>query len=140
MILLYNILSYNNSMKLPLHIIVPGVILLILDSIYISFIRHMFEMQIISVQRVSMQFRMLGAVICYALLIFGLHHFILKPHKSILDAMLFGLVIYGVYESTNYATLKKWQLKFLIVDTLWGGVLLGLTTYLTYKFLPKIMK
>jgi uncharacterized membrane protein len=87
-----------------------------------------------------MTIRILGAIICYILLIFGLYYFILKDHRSILDATLFGIVIYGVYESTNYATLKNWTLKILLIDTLWGGVLMGLTTYLTYKIVPKLTK
>jgi uncharacterized membrane protein len=123
-------------MKLPLHIIVPAIVLLVLDSIYISFIKHPFEMQIISIQKVAMTVRLWGAIMCYALLIVGLHYFILKPHRSILDAMLFGLVIYGVYESTSYATLKKWSPKILIIDTLWGAVLMGATTFITYNILP----
>lgn len=127
-------------MKLIQDIILPGIILLILDSIYISFISNSFQLQIISVQRVTMTIRILGAIICYALLIFGLYYFILKDHRSILDATLFGIVIYGVYESTNYATLKNWTLKILLIDTLWGGVLMGLTTYLTYKLVPKLTK
>lgn len=127
-------------MKLIQDIILPGIILLILDSIYISFISNSFQLQIISVQRVTMTIRILGAIICYALLIFGLYYFILKDHRSILDATLFGIIIYGVYESTNYATLKNWTLKILLIDTLWGGVLMGLTTYLTYKLVPKLTK
>jgi uncharacterized membrane protein len=127
-------------MKLIQDIILPGIILLILDSIYISFISNSFQLQIISVQRVTMTIRILGAIICYILLIFGLYYFILKDHRSILDATLFGIVIYGVYESTNYATLKNWTLKILLIDTLWGGVLMGLTTYLTYKIVPKLTK
>ena len=125
-------------MKFPFHILVPAVILLTLDSLYISMIKHSFEMQIISIQRVSMKLRLLGAILCYILLIGGLYHFIIKPHRSILDAMLFGLVIYGVYETTNYATLKNWTFKFLILDTLWGAVLMGATTYMTYKIMPKL--
>ena len=61
-------------MKLIQDIILPGIILLILDSIYISFISNSFQLQIISVQRVTMTIRILGAIICYALLIFGLYY------------------------------------------------------------------
>jgi uncharacterized membrane protein len=127
-------------MKLLPDIILPGIILLILDAIYISFISDSFQLQIISVQRVTMKIRILGAIICYALLIFGLYYFILKDHRSVCEATILGIVIYGVYEATNYATLKKWSLKFLILDTLWGGALMGLTTYLTYKLVPKLTK
>jgi len=122
-------------MKIVNNFFIPGVILLILDAIYISMIKDEFELQIASIQRVSMQIRPVGAIVCYFLLITGLWYFILRERRSIIEAFFFGIVIYGVYESTSYATLKNWSSKIFIMDTLWGGVLMGLTTYLTYKFI-----
>jgi uncharacterized membrane protein len=66
-------------------------------------------------------------------LIGGLFYFILKNKRPVQDAFLLGLVIYGVYETTTYALLKNWNFATVMVDTLWGGILLALTTYLTYK-------
>jgi uncharacterized membrane protein len=115
-------------------ILLPAIILLTLDFIYISATLNEFRLQIAEVQRVVLQVKYLGAILCYFFLIFGLYYFILREHKSVLDAMLFGFVIYGVYDTTTYAVLKKWKLKLMIMDTLWGGALMGLTTWLTYKF------
>lgn len=115
-------------------ILLPTIILLTLDSIYIYLTLGEFKLQIAEVQRVVLQVKYLGAILCYFFLIFGLYYFILREHKSIFDAMLFGFVIYGVYDTTTYAVLKKWKLKLMIMDTLWGGALMGLTTWLTYKF------
>ena len=33
---------------------------------------------------------------------------------------LLGLVIYGVYDSTNLAVLRGWTLKAAVVDVVWG--------------------
>jgi len=115
-------------------ILLPAIILLTLDSIYIYATLNEFRLQIAEVQRVVLQVKYLGAILCYFFLIFGLYYFILREHKSVFDAMLFGFVIYGVYDTTTYALLKKWKLKLMIMDTLWGGALMGLTTWLTYKF------
>jgi len=41
-----------------------------------------------------------------------------------------GIVIYGVYETTNYALLKDLSILTVIIDTLWGGLLFASTTYL----------
>jgi uncharacterized membrane protein len=93
----------------------------------------MFELQIAAVQRVSLQFRLSGAILCYLLLILGLYYFIILPKKSVMDAFLFGIVIYGVYETTNYTLLKKWKPEIVVIDTLWGGVLLAIVTSIIYK-------
>ena len=55
---------------------------------------------------------------------------IIKPNKSIIEAFLLGLVIYGVFETTNYAMFKKWSIITVIMDTLWGGLLFASTTYI----------
>jgi uncharacterized membrane protein len=115
-------------------ILLPAIILLTLDAIYIYATLKEFRLQIAEVQRVVLDIKYLGAILCYFFLIFGLYYFILREHKSVLDAMLFGFIIYGVYDTTTYAVLKKWKLKLMVMDTLWGGALMGLTTWLTYKF------
>jgi uncharacterized membrane protein len=115
--------------------LIIAIILLVLDFIYISLNKKAFELQIADVQRVSMQLRPIGAIVVYAFLIFGLYWFIIREKKSVYNAFLLGLVIYAVYEFTNYALLKKWGLEIAIMDTLWGGALFVLTTYFTYQIL-----
>jgi uncharacterized membrane protein len=115
-------------------IILPAVILLTLDSIYIYTILNDFKLQIMEVQNDVLQVKYLGAVLCYFFLIFGLYYFIIRDHKSVFDAVLFGFIIYGVYDTTTYALFKKWKLNIMVMDIIWGGTLMGLTTWLTYKF------
>jgi uncharacterized membrane protein len=114
-------------------ILFSGVVLLVLDSVYLRAIKNIFELQIIAVQRVSLQFRLLGAIICYICLIGGLYYFILRTRRPVQDAFILGLVIYGVYESTNYAILKHWKWEIMAMDTLWGGILFALTTFIVYS-------
>ena len=121
-------------MKLIPRYIVSAVILLVLDFIYISSIKTAFETQIVEIQRVFMKIKIWPAIFCYLFLIFGLNYFILRSHRSIFEAFLFGLVIYGVYDMTNLATFKKWKWNLAIMDTLWGGVLMALTTAIVYAF------
>ena len=35
---------------------------------------------------------------------------------------LFGLVVYGVYDFTNYSTLRQWPLALALADVAWGAV------------------
>lgn len=116
-------------------VLLSGVIFVGLDAIYLSAMKGFFEMQIIAVQRSALQFRLFGAIMCYLLLVGGLYYFILRTRRPIVDAFLLGILIYGVYESTTYALLKEWKLQTLVMDTLWGGILMTLTTFLVYKIL-----
>ena len=113
-------------------VLISIVALLVLDGIYIYLTHKIFADQIINVQRVVMTLKPLGALVCYILLIAGLNYFIIQRNRSVPEAFFLGLVIYGVYDSTNYATLKKWEANVAIMDTLWGGSLFALTTAITY--------
>lgn len=117
-------------------IAVSAVIMMALDFIYLYLNKRAFSEHFALVQRVVLQINYVGAIICYILLIFGLYYFILREKRSIEEAFLFGLIIYGVYDSTNYATLKRWSPNLAVMDTIWGGILMSLTTYLTYLIVP----
>ena len=120
-------------MKLLGEIILPAILLVLIDYIYLNAISSFFNKQIFNIQKSPIQLRFSGAIICYILLVFGLYYFIISQNKKVFDAFILGLVIYGVYESTNYALLKNWKFSTLVIDTLWGGILFALTTYFTYK-------
>ena len=112
--------------------VVSGVILLLLDATYITTTSKLYNDQIVNVQRVIMKVKPVGAIICYSFIILGLYYFIISKKRPMEEAFLFGLVVYGVYDATNYATLKKWSPYLAIMDTIWGGTLFALTTQLTY--------
>ena len=124
--------AYYIMLKSVREVLISIVALLVLDGIYIYLTQKIFADQIINVQRVVMTLKPMGALVCYVLLIAGLNYFIIQRNRSIPEAFFLGLVIYGVYDSTNYATLKKWEASVAIMDTLWGGSLFALTTAITY--------
>jgi uncharacterized membrane protein len=72
-------------------------------------------------------------LLCYTFLIFGFNYFIIQKQQSIMDAFLLGLVIYAVYEFTNYALFSNWSILTVIMDTLWGGVLFATTAFIVFK-------
>jgi uncharacterized membrane protein len=114
-------------------LLLSAILLLILDSIFLWTSKSLFKTQIQKVQGSPLQIYYRGAIPCYLLLIAGLNYFILYPHKSVFDAFLLGFLIYGVYETTNYSILKDWSFTTVLVDTLWGGILFSLVTWLTYN-------
>lgn len=136
---LINIKKFKNISisYMIINIIYIAIIMLVIDSIYLTLIKGFLNKQIKTIQGSDIKLNYLGTAICYPIMIFGLYYFIIKNKKNyknnyqiVRDAVIFGWIIYGVYESTNLAVFKKWDLKTVLVDGIWGGILFGLTTYI----------
>jgi uncharacterized membrane protein len=54
--------------------------------------------------------------------------------KSPQEAFYVGAATYAVYDFTNLATLKNYDVKFAFADSLWGGILF----YIGHTVLEKI--
>ena len=48
-----------------------------------------------------------------------------------LNLIVFGFVVYGIYNATNKATIVEFGIKESFVDTMWGTILCGLISVLT---------
>ena len=113
--------------------LISAIVLIILDSAYIHLMTGYFKKQVMAVQGSPLQLNLVGAALCYVFIIFGLNYFIIKNRKSVKDAFLLGIVVYAVFELTNLALFKNWHIMSVLIDTLWGGILFGLTTGIVYK-------
>ena len=120
-------------------LIFSSIILLLLDSVYLTLVRKAYSQQIFNIQKLPMKVNFSGALYSYLLLVIGLNYFIISRNRSALEAGILGTVIYGVYDATSYALLKDWDATLAIIDTLWGGVLLASTTLIT-KFWLRLIK
>ena len=109
--------------------LISAIVFITTDFVYLNVIKDYFLNQIKLVQGSEPKVNFLGVALCYIFLIAGINYFIIKPRKSVNDAFLLGIVIYGVYETTNYALFKNWSIFTVIIDTLWGGLLFAFTTY-----------
>ena len=67
-----------------------------------------------------------AAFIVYALLGAGIALFVIpRAATTSLAAAygaVFGLVVYGVYDFTNYSTLRQWPFVLTLADTAWGAL------------------
>jgi uncharacterized membrane protein len=114
-------------------ILISAIVLIILDSVYLHLMTGYFKRQVMAVQGSPLQLNLVGAALCYVFIIFGLNYFIIKNKKSVKDAFLLGIVVYAIFELTTLALFKNWYIMSVIIDTLWGGILFGLTTGIVYK-------
>ncbi len=81
-----------------------------------------------------------AAALVYLLLPLGVVLFALprvNPVAPLLSSLgwggLFGLVVYGVYDMTNMATLKRWPVRMVWVDICWGCFLCAATNCFAYR-------
>ena len=119
----------------PKNIFLSGIIMIVLDSIYLSNVgNNFFSPMIRNIQGTNLTINIYYAILCYLFLVLGLNYFIISQNKSLIDAFLLGILIYGVFETTSGAIFKNWKLIPSIIDTLWGGILFLSVTYLTYNY------
>lgn len=120
------------------------VILLIFDVPWISLVAtNLYKKLIKSVQNSDLEVRYTSALITYLLLSIGIRYLVIENSKNNIDAlkkgMLFGLVSYGIFDFTNYAIFKNWTLYASIIDVLWGTLLCGCVSYVTYNLITKYL-
>ena len=84
-------------------------------------------------------FNMTAAFIFYMVFIIGLMFFVINRAVSLgswqyalWGGMFFGLVTYATYDMTNLATLKDWPLSLTFIDIIWGSILNGATSLISY--------
>jgi len=97
--------------------------------------RKMYETQLKKINRsnkISKRRMLLSASITYLLLALGIYYFGVKQN-SVVNGAVFGLVVYGVYNFTNLATISKYDSKVSVVDTAWGTILCALVTFIALE-------
>jgi uncharacterized membrane protein len=77
--------------------------------------------------------KIISGILAYLLLAYGLYYFIIKQNLTENDAFILGIIIYGVYNTTNYFTINNYSFEVAIRDTLWGGFLFYLIIWLYSK-------
>jgi uncharacterized membrane protein len=119
-------------------LLLTAIVFVIVDGIFLSMMKPYFENQVKLVQGSGIKVNITATILCYVFLIFGIYYFIIQPNKSVQDAFLFGIVVYAVYETTSRALLTKWKWSTVFIDTLWGGILFALTTWVMKKMVKLV--
>ena len=92
----------------------------------------------------QLQVKYWAAIMVYVILVVGINVYAL-PLAAQSDSMLvafaygagLGFLVYGVYDFTNYATLKSYPLVLLGADLAWGTFVCGVTTCVARYALEK---
>jgi len=106
----------------------------IIDVFWIYFVATpMYKQEVASL----MELKVAPAIIFYIIFLLGLIFFVINPNLSntLLNVFMigafYGLVTYGTYDLTVFATMNIFSLKLVFADILWGMVLSGSVATLT---------
>ena len=116
-----------------MNLIKLAVIVLFFDAIYLLLTSKLTLAVISKVQNAPLKLRVLPAIICYVFIISLIYKFLIEKEAPLYEAFLLGAFVYGIYETTNMATLKDWSPQMVVLDTLWGGALFALSVWIYRK-------
>jgi uncharacterized membrane protein len=106
----------------------------ILDYIYLKSTNSIFSKLITNIQNSPLKLRIYPTIVVYILIFLMWIIFIynqkdkFKFKENIFRGFLLGLCTYGIYDFTNMAIFKDWNINVALMDTIWGGVLYSITT------------
>jgi uncharacterized membrane protein len=78
-----------------------------------------------SVQKSPVTVNPLYAILAY-LVLTSIIYILIPKCSSAEEAFVIGFLVYAVYDSTNLATIKNWDVSVAFIDSLWGGVLFAI--------------
>ena len=121
-----------------LQFIIAFVFYVILDYIwffYLGSVEKMYAPMFQAIQQKVVPVHIVSAVFAWVLLVIGLQVFVFNREQldnTIALAVVYGVVVYGVYNLTNMATLEKFTFNNALVDTLWGTFVVTVISYAAF--------
>lgn len=113
-------------------------VFLVIDIIWLAFISKALYSKHLS-YLMAPKVNFVAAMIFYIIFILGLMYFVINPSlvkgdwlAALLPGVFFGLVSYSTYDLTNLATIRDWPLIITVVDLIWGSLLGGATSAISY--------
>lgn len=99
-------------------------LLILFDLPWLLAIGETAQKMILRIQGSELQLRMAPALVVYIALAY-----LVTKTETPLEAFKVGVAVYAVYDFTNLAMFKNYTVSFAILDSLWGGILMGMVRY-----------
>ena len=126
-----------------LRITVSWVTMLILDVAWTSLNKSHYGRLVAGVQKTTMYVNIIGAMIAYCLMLASLIFIVFPLIRTKVNtqssspmyvivgtcAAIPSLIIYGIFNATNYAIFENYNVVTALIDTLWGGILYFIAVY-----------
>lgn len=117
--------------RLLLIFVLAFVLYVTIDLLWFAGIMKDFYQQGFAALNTPLTIRIEAALMTWMLIIGGSFYFI-RPlvnnscKEAFMHSALYGFVIYGVYDLTNFSVFAQWSLSMTIIDIVWGTFLNGL--------------
>jgi uncharacterized membrane protein len=109
------------------------VLVIAIDMIWLLLIMKTYMQEIKKIQKEDVSINFISAYITYLLIPIGLYYLAIKDTTNVKDrvtkAFIFGITAYGIYDFTNGALFKDWNMQLAVADTIWGGILCASSVY-----------
>lgn len=110
--------------------------IILLDLIWLGLIqKNNWNDQVYAIQGSKLIFRMLPAIITYAVMVIVILSLAVSRTKKqtlLRDSLVYGFFVgfamYGVFNGTNYSIFKDYKITTALTDTLWGVFLSIIST------------
>lgn|GEM_PF-74251 len=121
-------------------------IFLVIDIIWLSLVaKNFYADQIGFLMKSNVNW--VAAIVFYLLFVAGLIFFVISPaldkqswSYALMAGAFFGLLAYATYDLTNLATIKDWPLLVTGVDLVWGMVLSGSVSVLSFLIYSRFVQ
>jgi uncharacterized membrane protein len=131
-------------MKLFWLYLIATVIFFAIDMVWLGFIaRNLYREKLGFI--LSDKVNWAAAVVFYLIYIGGILFFAINPalqtqnwQTALLNGVVLGMLCYATYDLTNMATIANWPLSIVVIDIVWGMVLTGSVSLLTFFAAQKI--
>ena len=125
-------------MRIPLLYGLCTIVFFAIDMLWLGFFARGFYKEQLGFI-LSPQVNWAAAVIFYLIYIGGILFFAVLPslrehdwQTALLNGAVLGGLCYATYDLTNMATIAQWPLIVVVIDIIWGIVLTGSVSVLTY--------
>lgn len=124
-------------MNVFLNLLLTCIALITMDMVWFRLtLKNIYEPTFLAIQNSPLQLKLSGGILSWLLIAVGIQYFAKSSTtlQSFYNGLLLGFVIYGVYNTTNYATLKNYPIKTALLDTLWGTFAVGVVSGFIHYF------
>lgn len=132
-----------------LYYIIILILILIIDLPMILYINsNMYKNMLNNINKKSNNIsnirKYFSALVVYLLLTFAILWYIVPLKNNnynyiFINGFILGIIIYGVYNGTNLATINEFGIKEALIDTTWGGILCGLTSIISIYIINNVI-